>query len=128
MEFVEISRTKPSIKKLMSSGSAIVFSYDSTGMLEMGSSGLPFFCFAPDGIELVREEFLVNYGALERAGLLCRNPEKSARLISEWITAAPSLRASQLKEIASFTRGIVYYPRNKIWTLMKLLRGLKIRK
>ena len=125
MEFIEISRTKPTIKKLMSSGSAIVFTYDSTGMLEMGASGLPFFCFAPDGIELVKEEFLVNYEALERAGLLCRNPEECAQLISEWITAAPSLAASQLKEIESFTRGIAFYPRNKIWTLMKLLRGLK---
>jgi len=123
MEFVTIAETRPSIVKLLSSGMGIVFGYDSTGMLEMGSARIPFFCFAPDGIDMVREEYRQNYEALKGAGLYSEDPHVAANLIAAWIGAPKAVRKAHLEAIDKFTDGIVSYPRNKIRRLAKILKA-----
>jgi len=127
LPLVRISNSRPSMKKILDSNMAIVFAYDSTGMLEMAASQIPFFCFVPDGIELVKEDFHENYDALRRAGLLNEDPRESAKMVATWLRASKSERKSQSEELKNFSKGIVFYPRNKIWHLSQLLRSHKNR-
>jgi putative transferase (TIGR04331 family) len=126
MPFVKISGDRPSIRKLLASGMGIVFGYDSTGMLEMGTAGIPFFLFAPDGLGLVRQEFQTNYDSLRSAGLLSEDPAQAAQLISEWITAPRETRSMHTESLRHFTAGIAHYPKNKLWRLRKVLKGLEL--
>jgi len=126
MPFVAISGDRPSMRKLLTSGMGIVFGYDSTGMLEMGTAGIPFFLFAPDGLGLVRQEYRANYDSLRSAGLLSEDPAQAAQLISEWITAPKKTRSMHAESLRLFTEGIAHYPKNKIWKLRRILKGFEI--
>jgi putative transferase (TIGR04331 family) len=126
MPFVKISGDRPSMRKLLASGMGIVFGYDSTGMLEMGTAGIPFFLFAPDGLGLVRQEYRANYDSLRSAGLLSEDPAQAAQLISEWITAPKKTRSMHAESLRLFTEGIAHYPKNKLWRLRKVLKGLEL--
>ena len=126
MPFVKISGDRPSMRKLLASGMGIVFGYDSTGMLEMGTAGIPFFLFAPDGLGLVRQEFQTNYDSLRSAGLLSEDPAQAAQLISEWITAPKQIRRMHTESLRHFTAGIAHYPKNKMWKLCRILRGFEM--
>jgi hypothetical protein len=88
MPFVAISGDRPSMRKLLASGMGIVFGYDSTGMLEVGTAGILFFLFAPDGLGLVRQEYRANYDSLKAADLLSKDPHQATQLISDWLSAS----------------------------------------
>jgi len=123
MPFVAISGDRPSMRKLLASGMGIVFGYDSTGMLEMGTAGIPFFLFAPDGLGLVRQEYRANYDFLRSAGLLSEDPAQAAQLISTWISASRVERKAQREAIQNFTKGIAHSPKNKLRALRKILKN-----
>jgi len=123
MPFVAISGDRPSMRKLLASGMGVVFGYDSTGMLEMGTAGIPFFLFAPDGLGLVRREFRANYDSLRCAGLLSEDPAQAAQLISTWISASRVERKTQREAIQNFTKGIAHSPKNKLRALRKILKN-----
>jgi len=76
------------MRKLLASGMGIVFGYDSTGMLEVGTAGILFFLFAPDGLGLVRQEYRANYDSLKAADLLSKDPHQATQLISDWLSAS----------------------------------------
>jgi hypothetical protein len=126
MPFVAISGDRPSMRKLLASGMGIVFGYDSTGMLEMGTAGIPFFLFAPDGLGLVRREYRANYDSLRSAGLLSEDPAQAAQLISEWITAPRQIRRMHTESLRHFTAGIAHYPKNKMLKLRRILKGFEM--
>jgi putative transferase (TIGR04331 family) len=123
MSFVSVAQNRPSISKLLASGMGIVFGYDSTGMLEMGTAGIPFFLFAPDGLRLVRQEFRPNYDYLRSAGLLSEEPYQAAQLIATWISVSREERKTQCEAIQNFTKGIAHGPKNKIRALRKILKN-----
>jgi putative transferase (TIGR04331 family) len=123
MPFVTIPKDRPSMRKLLASGMGIVFGYDSTGMLEMGTAGIPFFLFAPDGLGLVRQEFQTNYDSLKSAGLLSEEPAQAAQLIHTWISASKEERKAQREAIQNFTKGIAHQPKNKLRALRKILKN-----
>jgi len=123
MSFVSVAQNRPSIRKLLASDMGVVFGYDSTGMLEMGTAGIPFFLFAPDGLGLVRREFRTNYDSLRSAGLLCEDPAQAAQLISAWISASRGERKAQRRAIQNFTTGIAHGPKNKLLALRKILKN-----
>ena len=123
MPFVEIPRGRPSMTKLRSSGMGIVFGYDSTGMLELGTAGVPFFLFAPDGLGLVRQKFRPNYDCLRSAGLLSEEPLQAAQLISTWISASREERKTQREAIQNFTKGIAHSPKKKLRELRRILKN-----
>ena len=124
MPFVAISGDRPSMRKLLASGMGIVFGYDSTGMLEVGTAGILFFLFAPDGLGLVRQEYRANYDSLRSAGLLSEDPDKAAQLISIWLSATPLERKTQLEALKTFTKGIARSPKNKLRELRKILKNV----
>jgi putative transferase (TIGR04331 family) len=123
MPFATIAQNSPSIRKLLASGMGIVFGYDSTGMLEMGTAGIPFFLFAPNGLGLVRQQFRPNYESLRAAGLLSEEPSQAAQLISTWMSASREERKTQRSAIQKFTMGIAHNPKNKIRALRKILKN-----
>jgi putative transferase (TIGR04331 family) len=125
MSFVSVSSRNPSIAKLVRSGVGIVFTYDSTGMLELASAEIPFFCFIPDGLGMVKGEFQKNYQILSDAGLLSENPKISARLILNWIDKTKDSKEHYQTSMAEFVDGISFYPKNKLWSLRKLLIKVK---
>jgi len=124
MPFVKISGDRPSMRKLLASGMGIVFGYDSTGMLEMGTAGIPFFLFAPDGLGLVRQEYRANYDSLRSAGLLSEEPAQAAQLIHTWISASRGERKAQREAIQTFTKGIAHSPKKKLLALRKILKDV----
>ena len=124
MPSVKISGDRPSVSKLLASGMGIVFGYDSTGMLEMGTAGIPFFLFAPDGLGLVREEFQTNYDSLRSAGLLSEDPAQAAQLIHTWISASREERKAQREAIQDFTKGIAHSPKKKLRELRRILKDV----
>ena len=123
MPFISISGDRPSMRKLLASGMGIVFGYDSTGMLEMGTAGIPFFFFAPDGLGLVRQEYQANYDSLRSAGLLSEDPDQASQLISTWISASRVERKTQREAIQNFTKGIAHSPKKKLRALRKILKN-----
>jgi putative transferase (TIGR04331 family) len=119
--FVRISDDSPSMARLLKSGRPPVFTYDSTGMLELASAGLPFFAFMQEGLKHVRKEFIENYRVLENAGLLSDDPIEAAHLIGSWVRATPDIRKLQKEAIKEFSKGIVFYPTKKLRSLSSLL-------
>jgi putative transferase (TIGR04331 family) len=122
-QFVKIPRDRPTMGKLLSSGMAIVFGYESTGMLEMATAGIPFFYFAPDGLGHVRQKFRPNYDYLRSAGLLSEEPLQAAQLISTLISTSREERKTQREAIQNFTKGIAHSPKNKLRELRRILRN-----
>ena len=123
LEHVSIANTREPLQKLLSTGVGAVFTYDSTGMLELGTSGLPFFSFMPDGLDLIRDDFLSNYEALRKEGLLSENPKIAASMISNWMNADGNLRLRHKNALGFFTEGIAHYPSDKLLSLRALLRN-----
>ena len=122
---VEIAPRRQSIKQLLRSGHGVVFTYDSTGMLEMASAKIPFFAFIPDGLGLIRDQFKNNYEVLRKAGLLSEDPSESAELINEWISKSPNKRHDFQKGVARFAEGIVKLPTQRLRDLRRVLRGVQ---
>jgi hypothetical protein len=118
---ITIAKTRPSLARLLKSRRAAVFTYDSTGMLELASVGLPFFAFLQEGLGLIRQEFKNNYRHLEKAGLLSDDPVRAAMLIASWVRATPDIRKVQKGAVRSFSEGIVFYPASKLRSLSHLL-------
>lgn len=122
MASADISQASASFQDLLDIGARIVFTYDTTGMLEMASSKLLFFSFVPDGLGLIRPEFQGNYEALRLAGLLSEDPVEAARLIRDWLEASASQEAIQIQALASFAAGLVHAPNKRLMRIRKMLR------
>lgn len=125
MPTVKIATTRPSMAKLIDSGRLPVFTYDSTGMLELASSGLPFHLFAPDGLDLIRTRYRVNYEILEQANVLTEEPKACAEMIYRMTCDnSQQLLGEITTAVKNFGAGIVFYPDRKIPRLARLLRSL----
>jgi putative transferase (TIGR04331 family) len=124
---VKFSKNLESIPTLLRAGEGIVFTYDSTGMLEMGTARIPFFCFAPDGLELVRSDYVANYKNLREAGLLSEEASEAANLIVKWINASSQAKKLQLEGVRNFVEGIAFYPKFKTLKLASLLKRARAR-
>jgi len=104
-------------RQLLRSGFLPVFTYDSTGMLELGTSGASFFFFAAEGTHHVRPEFVPNYLALESSGLLSREPSEAAHLIDRLASRSVTVEemAATVKEfldgIAMRRSGLIIFLR-----------------
>ena len=60
-----------------------IFTYDSTGMLELASSGFDFIAYIPDGLDLVNSNVQSLYGELEGAGVLSTRMEDAVEMIEK---------------------------------------------
>ena len=122
---VTLSSGTKSIDSILKSGMGVVFTYDSTGMLEMGTAGIPFFSFVPDGLDLVRPNYRKNYEALVGAGLLSERAEEASVLISKWAQATKSERRMHEEAVRRFIEGISFYPKHKVLKLGKILKDAR---
>jgi len=121
MTYVKVSQENLPIEKVIQSGLGIVFTYDSTGMLELGSADIPFFFFAPEGLSMVKDKFQSNYRVLTESGLLSSEPAIAAKLIFEWINASPKEQIRNKNAVRDFLGGISSYPDKKLFALRRIL-------
>ena len=111
-----------SMASLMRNGVGLVFTYDSTGMLELGVSNHSFFAFLPDGIGHVIPDYSANYEALQLGGLLSTDPSEAASRIDEWVKASTPTRGYEVA-VRNFIAGIARENRDKLADLRVLVRS-----
>lgn len=111
---------KTSLQRQLRGGGAAVFTYDSTGMLELATSGGGFLCFPADGIGHVRESFSLNYKRLASAGILSEDAELIASAGQRILKHGFS--NEDKKAIHLFSEGIAFRRRNRAAAMAKLLR------
>ena len=115
---------KRTFRSLLRSGLLPVFTYDSTGMLQLGTSGGYFFYFGADGLKHIKPEFAPNYLALESAGLLSCEPRNAAALIASLISG--KVRREKISAaIKAFLGGIARRPRRPIASVRRILLNLR---
>lgn len=115
---------KRKFKRLLRSRLLPVFTYDSTGILELGTSGGRFFFFASEGTHHVRPEFAPNYHALESSGLLCSDPREAANMIFRLISRGVSEKKFKVSVI-EFLSGIAMRPRLLVFSLRRFLLDIR---
>jgi putative transferase (TIGR04331 family) len=111
----------PSLKKVVRANQGLVFTYDSTGMLEMSALRQTFFAFLPEDLDLINDKFKINYEALRDAGLLSDSPIQAASLIADWVNSDSAKQIKYLHGIEEFSCGIVRTERHRVSRLRKLL-------
>ena len=109
------------LRKVIASRNLCVFTYDSTGMLEFASAGIPFFAFIPDGLDLVLPGFRLNYQYLADSGMLSETPEEAALMVTNWMSSQVATSGIRLAGLKKFSEGMVSYPSMKLLKLRKLL-------
>lgn len=119
LTFVSLVGEPLSMKESVRRGSRVVFTYESTGMIELANSGVPFFAFITDGLHLIHRQFLHNFDALRQGGMLSSEPNEAATLIAELVS---SRRASETRKfLADFLRGMAHINPKQFWTVRKIL-------
>ena len=111
---------KTPLQRQLRNGSAALFTYDSTGMLELATSGGGFLCFPADGIGHVREAFSSNYKHLASAGILSEDAELIASAGQRILKHGFS--NEDKKAIHLFSEGIAFWRRNRAAAMAKFLR------
>ena len=111
---------KTPLQRQLRSGGAALFTYDSTGMLELATSGGGFLCFPADGIGHVREAFSLNYRHLASAGILSEDAELIASAGQRILKHGFSNKDK--KAIRLFSEGIAFRRRNRAAAMAKFLR------
>lgn len=119
---IEIDRMTKSPKHWAKLNYGYVFCYDSTGMLEIGSSGGEFFAFLPEGSRGVLPEFEQNYSALRLSGLMSGDPEEAANMIGKWCVAKD--RLPYQVAISYFLDGIVATDKNSFLRVRRVISSL----
>lgn len=125
LNYASIPVRRLPLSRIINSKKGVVFTYDSTGMLELASSGLPFFLFSSSSLEHVREEYLANYANLSGAGLLSHDPIEAATMIKMWILNSREKQEVNKRAITLFSDGIVFLRKRKLMALARLIRGMK---
>lgn len=123
---VQMAEDGVSFGNFVREGYGIVFTYDSTGMLEMAASKLPFFFFAAEGLGMIEPEFKINYHHLDQAGLLETNARRASKLIKSWLEEDVSNKKFG-HALSDFARGIVSSPKRKHSRIVGILRQERVR-
>jgi hypothetical protein len=116
---VSISQSD-SLRSLLGKGFLPIFTYDSTGMLEIGTSGGHFLLFTADGLDHVLDNFAPNYEFLAEGELLGDEPVQ----FSNWIQRRLKQGFDSNDDLAviNFLRGIAFAPKSRVRGLAKILR------
>lgn len=104
---VSFADGQPRMEVLIKRGSLVVFTYDSTGILELASARIPFFFFAADGVDLLRPEIREKYDALERAGLMSQSHLQASQMISQLLYKHRAHDSSITRAVSDFAEGLV---------------------
>jgi putative transferase (TIGR04331 family) len=79
----KIEATAISIQDSIAQSRLVVYSYDSTGILETLAQNIPTLCFWYGGLEHLQESAKPYYEQLCQAGILQDSPESAARKVAE---------------------------------------------
>jgi putative transferase (TIGR04331 family) len=71
------------LKSLVQKSRLVVFSYDSTGILEMLAANKPFLCFWADKWGHLNESAIPDYELLREAGIFQDSPESAANMVEK---------------------------------------------
>jgi hypothetical protein len=107
------------LRKISKSGLLPVFTYDSTGMLELASKGELFFAHLPKGSYLVKERFASNYQSLQDGELMGVSPRQSALRIRRLLSELGSKEKIEIVE--SFASGIAFKNRSLLVEIKRLI-------
>lgn len=118
-KFLSVAPKTPLHRQLRMGGAA-VFTYDSSGMLELATSGGGFLCFPADGLGHISETFSSNYDQLVSAGLLTEDPELLASTGMRILKHGYS--NGDKKAIQLFSEGIAFRRGNRAAAMAKTLR------
>ena len=80
---LNIDDGKQSIRKLIQKSRLVIYSYDSTGILETLSQNIPTLAFWQNGLEHLRETAKPYYQLLIDAGIVHLSPESIAQKVNE---------------------------------------------
>jgi putative transferase (TIGR04331 family) len=83
------------IAKSISSSRLIVFSYDSTGLLENLCQNVPSLCFWQGGLDHLRESAKPYYEKLQQAGILLNSAESAAQKVASVWDDVPAWWSSE---------------------------------
>jgi len=84
---------------LVAKSRLVVFSYDSTGILEMLNLNIPVIAFWQNGFDHVRDEAIPFYEDLLRVGIFHLNPESAAIKVNEvWNNLSDWWKSDSLQE------------------------------
>lgn len=72
----------PTIWELYAQSRLVVFSYDSTGLLETLSLNIPTLCFWQDEFDLILPSAMPYYEMLKKAGIILEGPEEAAKQVA----------------------------------------------
>ena len=111
-----------SLNQLTKRGSLVIFTYDSTGILELASANIPFFFYAVDGIDLLLPEIRGKYAALEKAGLMSTSNEQASQMIPQLLSRHQSGDRLMTSAISNFANALVSKKRFPLLTLFVELR------
>jgi putative transferase (TIGR04331 family) len=81
--FIKIEYGYAKILNLISKSRLVVFSYDSTGLLETLYLNIPTICFWSGGLSHLRDNAKPYYIKLQEVGILHYSPESAARKVTE---------------------------------------------
>lgn len=122
MEFVSLEKPGKSFRRSVNAKSLMVFTYDSTGILEMAAAEIPFFFFAGEGLCHVSENFISNHEVLRRNLMMSADVEESASLLENILKRDSfSLRLDMSIAVLRFAKGIVFRPKKRIKKIRHVL-------
>jgi len=99
-----------------------VFTYDSTGMLELAMSGQEFLAYIPDGLS-IHERFRSIYLGLRDSGVISLEPDDFMNSISTVSVQAFRLNSKQLESIHLFGDCLAKYNPRLIESIAGILRA-----
>lgn len=124
MSHVKICHEVKSLKKLIRAGILPVFTYDSTGMLELAAEKQLFFAFLRDCMPEIRQDYLENYVQLEKVKLLGTDPASSAMMLESLMNANKASLRKAREGVRLFAQHVVHRRRWKVLALHHQLRKL----
>lgn len=124
LDYLSLETKKKSFKKIVNSRKLIVFAYDSTGMLEMGVEGTPFFLFASQGLGHVKPKYLENYELLRKNEMLSVDPYDAAKMIKNFLENDSSKFIKEKSQAAKkFTEGIAFKSKSRIRKIRAVIKN-----
>lgn len=101
-----------------------VFTYDSTGMIELATKRRPFIAYIPEALDRIRPMFSSQYQALSSEGFIATDPTSALQLILANLRGFN--KSSVSKTFPRFTDGIAHPLRaNLIFDLPKALAEIE---
>lgn len=120
---VALDDGKTPLPDLIRRSRLVVYSYDSTGVLEMLAANQPFICFWPNGWGHLVESAIPHYELLRKAGIFQESPEHAAaKIMAVWDDIPAWWLSSQVQQARrAFCEGYSRLTRSPVADLAKLL-------